>query len=77
MIVSAGKAPNPPGAGYDMSGGEATEYCPPLLQSDKLLQLSSHTTPVEQGTSTITFLCYESSDVASNITVLFIKAQFY
>ena len=46
MIVSAGKAPNPPGAGYDMSGGEATEYCPPLLQSDKLLQLSSDTTPV-------------------------------
>ena len=46
MIVSAGKAPNPPGAGYDMSGGEDTEYCPPLLQSDKLLQLSSDTTPV-------------------------------
>ena len=48
MIVSAGKAPNPPGAGYDMSGGEATEYCPPLLQSDKLLQLSSDTTPVSR-----------------------------
>ena len=44
MIVSAGKGPNPPGSGHDMSGGvEATEYCPALLQPDKLLQLSSDT----------------------------------